>query len=482
MAFRRFSSGRHHAVFLALLLPACSSGSSPQLPHFNDITNAPAAIQTAAKAVVRIRTAGQVATGSFISPSGLLLTNNHVLGDSVCPIEGCYFEVTRLRQRGQTRQQATTVFGVPTAVDVGLDSAVVQVYDGPGGAALVTPADGLLGMHVTIVGHPAGYLKKWTDGTVMDTSGKWFKVAAYTLPGDSGSPALDDQGQIVGLMHRGPTSEDLISDVGVNLYSIGTASSDLSLALANPLPGVMVSVKADTTADAFTANNSVYLNARVATVSVGGVRTSALTLLANACDAALAQTVFASPGALSTVMQPCYDSHNWIECRSDASSKPYGTLCPDGADIPKWVSRTQGVNQASVLMNGALDYSSVSFGVAALQPTMTAGTVVGGQSLQQAVADANPPLDITLAYYLAAFNIDSYQAASIHDYIVNYLQVPHYEFSAKYVAWAATWLAGNGHMSKTALVPFLKNLLDDSKVSVGDQLAIEDYLYGMDAL
>jgi len=37
-------------------------------------------------------------------------------------------------------------------------------------------------------------------------------------------------------------------------------------------------------------------------------------------------------------------------------------------------------------------------------------------------------------------------------------------------------------MSKTALVPFLKNLLDDSKVSVGDQLAIEDYLYGMDAL
>src|SRR6266480_913827 len=108
----------------------CSSGSSnsdsADLPHLNDIQTAPANIQTAARAVVRIRTARQAATGSFISATGQLLTNNHVLGDTVCPAEGCYVEITFLYQRGQPRQQPMVVFAKPVAVDVGLDMTVAQ--------------------------------------------------------------------------------------------------------------------------------------------------------------------------------------------------------------------------------------------------------------------------------------------------------------------------------------------------------------------
>jgi hypothetical protein len=461
------------------------------LPHFNDITTAPTKIQASANAVIRVRTAGQSGTGSFISPSGLLLTNNHILGDTICPVEGCYFEMTRQHQRGQALQQPITVFAVPVAVDVGLDMAVVQVYDEDGGAALATPdylqinpvpVAELLGQHVTIVGHPEGYLKKWTDGTVADIKGKWFTCTAYILPGDSGSPALDDDGRIVGLIHRGPTSEDLITDVGVNLYSVGTASGDLSLAMTNPLPEVMLSVKADTTADAFVNHDLVYLNAHAATISIGGVATKALTALGSACDAGLARNDFESPNDLTSALTPCYDAHLWIECRSDASSVPYGTLCPDGDDIPKWLSRNQAINQASVDMNGQFDYSAVSFAMAALQVTRTSGTAVGGQYLQQAVDAVGPPLDIQLGYYFAAFNIGSYAGTTIHDYIVNYSQIPHYELSARYIAWAATWLWGDGSMSKADVTPFLEKLLDDPKVSVGDQLAIEDYLYEMGAL
>ena len=59
---------------------ACSHDDSstvikPNLPHFNDITTAPSKIQSAARAVVRLHTAGQLGTGSFISPTGLLLTS-----------------------------------------------------------------------------------------------------------------------------------------------------------------------------------------------------------------------------------------------------------------------------------------------------------------------------------------------------------------------------------------------------------------------
>ena len=477
---------------VATLLVACSSDTSgPKLPHFNDISNAPAKIQVAANAVVRVRTAGESGTASFISPSGLLLTNNHILGDTVCPIEGCYFEMTRLHQRGQARLKSAIVFALPLGVDVGLDMAVVQVYDAKGGAALSTPdylqinpmtAAELLGTHVTIVGHPEGYLKKWTDGTVADMNGKWFTCTAYTLPGDSGSPALDDDGQIVGLMHRGPTSEDLISDVGVNLYSVGTASSDLEAALTNPLPNVMLSLSADTTADDFITNDLVYLNARAATVSIGGVSTKALTLLDAACDAVLARSDFVSPNDLTSSMKPCYDAHIWIECRSDASNKPYGALCPDSGDVTKWVGRNQAINQAWGRMNGQFDLTALSFSMAALQSTMASGVAVGAYSLQQTVNATSPPLDITLGYYFAAFNIGSYGTTNIHDYFVNYPQIPHYELNARYVAWAATWMWSNGLMTRPDLTSFLEKLLDDPKVGVGDQLAIEDYLYGMDAL
>jgi S1-C subfamily serine protease len=84
--------------------PGSSSANGLALPHFNDITTASPKIQTAARAVVRVRTAGQVATAFFISPSGLLLTNNHVLGISVCPVQGCYVTLTQMHERGQTRQ------------------------------------------------------------------------------------------------------------------------------------------------------------------------------------------------------------------------------------------------------------------------------------------------------------------------------------------------------------------------------------------
>ncbi len=93
-----------------------------------------------------------------------------------------------------------------------------------------------------------------------------------------------------------------------------------------------------------------------------------------------------------------------------------------------------------------------------------------------------PPLDPTLAYYLAAFDIDSYAGTNIHDYVVNYTRIPHYELGARYLAWAATWLWGDGLMDKAGVTALLKKLLGDPKVGVGDQLAIEDYLYGIDAL
>ncbi len=482
------------ALLAVALAIGCShdetiNASGAKLPNFNDITAAPAKIQTAARAVVRLRVSQGAGTGSFISPSGLILTNNHVLGNEVCPIEGCYVEVTSMHQKGTTPSDPVVRFAIPQAVDVGLDMAIAQLYTSKGGSQLSTPdylqfnpqeSDQLIGKHVTVVGHPEAYLKKWTDGTVVDSSGKWFLATAYILPGNSGSPLLDDEGQIVGLIHRGPTDQDLFTDVGANEYSVGTASAPLTASMNDPLPDTMLSVNAATTADAFVANNFIYLNAGLSTIPVSGGSSSAYTLLGSACDAALANVDPKSPDDLANTLFPCISGQAWIECRSDAGAAPDGSSCPPSAQ--PWVARYQSLNQAWESLYGAVEYSTVSFAIASLQPTQAAGVTAGAQSLQQALGASNPPLDFELAYYLAAFNINTYAGKSVADYITNYSSVLHYELSGVEIAAAATWLVGNGLLSMNELISLEKKLLNDPKADVGTQLAIEDLLYDINAL
>ena len=479
---------------IAVLCAGACSRSSPAtvtLPHFNDITTATPEIQTAARAVVRVHTAGEYASGFFISPTGLMLTNNHVLGDPVCAVEGCYVELTQMHQRGEPQQQPSTVFGVPATVNAGLDMAVVQFYDQPNGNQLATPdylsfdaqdAASLLNQHVTIVGHPEGFLKKWTDGQVTDTNGQWITTTAYTLPGDSGSPILNDQGQVVGLLHRGPTSEDLFSQTGVDMYSVGTASAPIVATMAAPPSPPLVSTTAATTKDEFLAHDNVYLNARATFVTVGGMSTSPIPILGEACDAALARTDFISTDDLNSALGPCYHAETWIDCRLDAPAAAYVVVCPAPTDQATWINRLQSANQLWLGMNGQPDYSSMTFGMAHFQTSMAAGVSAGAQSLQQILAAASPVLDFRVAYYLAAFATESYSGTDIAAYISNYKQVPHYELQAYYIAYAATWLYGDGSMSKVELQNFLQQLFADPSVNTNVRLATEDYLYRMDAL
>lgn len=465
--------------------------NNADLPGFNDITSAPAAIQTAARAVVRISTAGGVATGSFVSSTGQLLTNDHVLGDSVCPKEGCYVEITRMHQRGSTRLDPAIVFAMPIAVDVGLDMASVQLYDHPGGSKLSTPdfltfnsqsSSSLLGKHVTIVGHPEGNLKKWTDGVVANASGKWFQATAFVLPGNSGSPVLDDDGRIVGLIHRGPASLDLFTTNSANVSSICTASAPITAAMTAPLPGTMISVTAPTTAAKFLANDLLYLNAHAASITVDGVVTTPLALLGTACDSALARQDFTSPDDMTDALTPCYHAQTWIECRSDVEAVPYGTVCPGGNDVAAWTNRFNAVNQRWVDMIGQPDYDSIFSGIAKLRPKMSDGISAGAESLRKVLLDSAPVLDLSLAYYLSAFNLTSYNNTSVKDYLVNYENVLHYELDDSYVVYGACWLNYNNLLARSDLVSLLTRMYDDPEVSLGTKLSIEELKYRLDVL
>ncbi|HEY4188544.1 MAG TPA: serine protease [Polyangia bacterium] len=457
----------------------CSDDDGSALPSFHDLPSAPSPIQTAAGAVVRISTAGQSGTGAFISPTGLLLTNNHVLGDTVCPIEGCTVQLTFDFQRGKTSQPPLNLLAVPVAVDVGLDMAVLQINIAtPSFLTLVEhDAASLLGQHITIVGHPEGHLKKWTSGIVVDAFGDWFSSTAYVLPGDSGSPVLDDQGNLVGLIHRSPTGEDLITNDGVNVTSIGSASAPLQAAMAvGTLPTAMISTAAATTADAVVKSNLVYLNGHATRVNVGGVPTDILSLLGTTCDAALARNDFASPDDLGTALQPCNDGLTWIECRVDETPASYGTVCPP--DPAAWTARFKTMNDLWVAMNGNTNLTPVGFGAAALSPSKLAGVAAGSAGVQAALAAAgNPLVDFGLENYLAAFGVASYAGTDTLAWLRAYRQRPGYQDFGTSIASAYLWWYDNHAVGGTEALSALQALAHDPNISVGAKLYVDQELY-----
>ena len=312
-------------------------------------------------------------------------------------------------------------------MDVGLDMALVQAYTAPGGATLSPPAfltldprtaPSLLGTHVHVVGHPEGHLKKWTQGEVVDSDGTWITFSAYALPGNSGSPVLDDAGHMVGILHRGPTAQDLVNADGVSEYSIGTASGPLAAAMTAPLPGAMRSIGASATAADVAVHQDVYLNARAASALVDGVPTPVLSALGTACDAALARTSFTSPDDMSAAFAPCEAAEGWIECRTDVTTS-FGS-CPPDADA--WAARYQNVFQRWLALNGQLDLVVVSFGPAVLAATQAAGQASGASLLTAGLQQAGAPLDFNVANFLAAFDVLSYGGTSIVTYDRAYAQ------------------------------------------------------------
>jgi hypothetical protein len=479
------------AGVLLAFTAGCSSGNgSGALPYFKDPSDAPAPIRTAARAVVRIDVGDEFATGSFISPDGLLLTNNHVLGVGVCPVEGCYAEVTWNFERHSPKTPPQTIYVVPKAVDVGLDMAVVQALkDGPAGAPLTTPdyltidsrdAGGLHGTHIHVVGHPEGSLKKWTQGDVVDSKGDWIWTTAFVLPGDSGSPILDDHGHLVGIIHREPAAPDLIAQATVNEPSIGTASAALIAVMSAPLPAATWSVAATATDAEVVAHQFVYWAARTQDANLGGTQKPVLDSLAAACDAALARNDYASPDDLTTALQPCVDAEQWIDCRSDTMA-PFH-VCPGSEGTSAWLARFGAVVDHFRALNRQLALDEASFAPASLSPSMAAGQSAGARTLTQLVLVATPPLDFELAAYLAAFGILSYEGTSLVDYVRGYTKAADYAFFGRDIVSAAVWLNHADALSGSDTETLLQTLDSDKTIDVGTKLYIERVLYNSGAL
>jgi hypothetical protein len=320
-----------------------------------------------------------------------------------------------------------------------------------------------------VVGHPEASVKKWAAGEVVSADGSWITTSAFILPGDSGSPLLDDHGHLVGLMHRSPEGEDLIASDGLNVSSVGTASSALIAAMSEPLPVSMRSIAASVTDADVASHQMVYLAARTPTANVGGAEKQVLASLGEACDAALAVTDYASPEDLSTALEPCFDAEQWIECRSDAMA-PFA-VCPP--DTVAWQNRYEAVYQYWRSFNGELDLDEMSFAEAALADSMADGRVAAAPILSQALAVAQPGLDFHVASHLAAFDVDSYRGASVVAFALNYRSVPDYAANGGDLVRTILWLGNLGAIDRPETQSLLAAVHDDRTIDLGTKLFIE---------
>ena len=232
-------------IAIALLLPILFSCGRPQQTveqikmrevqefyTYQHLSNAPEQVKNASQAVVKIEIAGSAGTGFFISADGLLMTNNHVVGVSNCARSGCYAQIVKNFQKGsqQTREK---YYLEPRYVDSNLDVAIYQVRSSKNGDKLSNnihlsfkeaSSRDLLEQKVYFIGHPRAGLKKWTETTVYRAEGGIFTTNNLAIGGSSGSPYINDNGEVIGILHSG-SANGRVSRHGFKAFTMGTASS-----------------------------------------------------------------------------------------------------------------------------------------------------------------------------------------------------------------------------------------------------------------
>ena len=179
--------------------------------------------ELARKAVVRIETDLGSGSGFIIDPSGLIMTNNHVISDAE--------EITVYLE------DSTSYTGTVEARDLVRDLALIKIEaTGLPYLELGDLSEVSLGQQVIVLGYPLeGKNVSVTSGlisTIDFDSGRnitWVQTDSAVNPGNSGGPLLDLRGRVIGVVSA--------KMVGVAVEGMGFAISANTVNVY--LPGLM---------------------------------------------------------------------------------------------------------------------------------------------------------------------------------------------------------------------------------------------------
>ena len=146
---------------------------------------------------------GPVCGGVWVAKDWILTANHCVVGSADDPLEDLD-EIDYITDpNSQVRRTARTVFRDETH-----DLALLQAITWPKHwFAHVAPSQPEQGQNLHVIGHPRGLLWSYMHGTLIayrtslpgSTRGAVLQVQVPIQPGNSGGPAFDDEGWIVGI-------------------------------------------------------------------------------------------------------------------------------------------------------------------------------------------------------------------------------------------------------------------------------------------
>lgn len=473
---------------VSFLILGCGQNkiTRPEYPGlgFKNVDEAPEALRQAAEAVVLIFTGTSSGTGAWVSKDGRLMTNNHVLGltgSGQCAREGCYIHLTEDFQLGSPIPAAKKVFAEPLGVQPEFDVTLYQIWKDGSKKEKVSPARFLTIKSATtkdlrktdlhVIGHPMASVKKWSTGKVIREIGKWAITSHFALPGNSGSPILNNAGEMVGIIHRKGMNPGDHSERGPTIEAIGSASADFeALLTAAPKPDPFFSVHAVHTAEEVVENERAYLLADVIEAKLEGDATKlVIDILAEACDTSLKKSFFESPDTMSSATSACADSVNWLEVLNEGANPRYQTT---DETRTLWETRLQGYRALLKSFNSTL-------GSWLYLPTKLAASPVNrrSQSLKEYLTAESPEMSFELALYVLDEKGGSARDAEAIAFTRGYRDQPSFQNEYKMISKCLVVLYSRGLMSFQELEREFIEILNDEATTVADKLYLEAMLY-----
>jgi len=340
------------------LLTACPSkkrhgenapSHNARFAELKNVASAPPSIQKAAMAVVRIRTSSGFGTGFFISDDGLLVTNNHVVGideSSLCPREGCYLNLSFNFQLDK-KSKEISVFAKPYAVSAAADVSIFQIWSSSTQTHKVnTPhfltlaeTDINVGEEIVSIGHPQGTLKKWVRGRFISGRGVFGTSSFLALGGQSGSPVLDFEMKVVGIVHHSQNGSSFLSRKDIEAATDFTLASEIQNVLDSHNTSEFPSLNEERDPKWVVEHSSFYLGSRTPTAKLkGGQLERVSNLITEACQVSLDKGNYASQEKFNEDTAPCRSIVSWWNCIAPDSTSAF-QYCPGAEESKAWEER-----------------------------------------------------------------------------------------------------------------------------------------------
>ena len=493
---------------LAISLSSLSSPEISVFESFRDIASAPKAIRDQSPAIFQLGGG----TGFFISFAGqnYIVTNNHIAGPANCPFNGCYMDAIFNLEKNKIPQKKM-LFLTPVATDQDVDVSFFHfkeaLEDGSFKSLQVpvtleletipTPRE-ILKNHIYVLGHPRLGLKKVSSGNIIRLERGHIIVSAYTLPGNSGSPILSEQGKVVGIHHSSVKRNDNVTKFSVlhegKGSSVFSLLSVLKKGLSDPSALRAEFIQVDQTMGYSKAKKltPLFLNAHLVPVLDTGK--SFFGELYLECKKSINLSARSSSG-FSQSHEACTTARQWMGCQSlENIPSPAFTLStaksvehPDFVVSGSWCPASETRKDwAQIFQKIGLKYESFAGG-SALPWTADAvfqsftdkerGMKFSYRETKERLEARNEP--IRFDDVLALLRYSDYEKKpaiknmTLIEMVRQYKRLYNYQYEILEIGESAILMVTQGRLDRVEAKKLIANLLEDEQISLNAFLILE---------